>query len=139
MSEEKLKEMEGKLIDNIGDFFLSNTAWLIYKTFSGGEELDDNFWEENLSASILLRATGIDKDMLIVQIREATEAGFVTLSNVLDEDKDEWDQLKSMDILAFDITEEGRNYIMPYIKTKLIEHFDGIITKINAITHDELS
>lgn len=134
MSEELKPLFEGKLIDTIADFFMANTTWLIYKTFASGQELDEKFWDENLSDSILLNVIdGIDKDMLIVQIREATEGGYVTLANVLEEDEDDWEQLKAMNILAFDITESGREYILPYIKNKLIEHFSGIIEKVDKI------
>lgn len=133
-SEELKPAFEGKLIDAISDFFMSNTSWLIYKTFAEGRELDESFWEDNLSNSILLHnREGIDKDMLVVQIREATEAGYVTLANVLEDDEDEWEQLKAMNILAFDVTDSGREYIMPYIKDKLIDHFNSIITKIKEI------
>jgi len=126
--------MEKKLIDSISLFFMNNTSWMIYKTFAEGGELDANFWDENLSSSILLsNKEGIDKDMLIVQIREATDGGLLTLANVLEEDEDEWEQLKSMNILAFDITEKGREYIMPFIKAKLTEHFEGIIGKVKVM------
>jgi len=126
--------IEGKLIDAIADFFMGNTTWLIYKTFAEGRELDEQFWDEHLSSSIILHnREGIDKDMLIVQIREATENGYVTLANVLEEDEDEWEQLKAMNMIVFDVTEAGRDYIMPYIKDKLIEHFEGIINKVKLI------
>lgn len=132
---EKTSGIKGKLIDAIGTFFLSNTTWLIYKTFAEGKDLDDSFWDEHLSDSIMLttKPNTIDKDMLIGQIREATDAGYVTLANVLEEDEDEWEQLKSMNVLAFDITESGLEYIKPFIKDKLIEHFDGIITKVKEL------
>ena len=132
--EVKTSGIEGRLIDAIAKFFMGNTTWLIYKTFAEGKDLDDNFWDENLTDSILLsNREGVDKDMLIVQIREATDAGYLTLANVLEEDEDEWEQMKAMNILAFDITPEGLAYIKPFIKDKLIEHFDGIITKVKEM------
>lgn len=131
----KTSGIEGKLIDSISKFFMNNTSWLIYKTFSEGKELNEDFWKENLSDSIMLttQPNTVDKDMLIIQIREATEGGYVTLANVLEEDEDEWEQLKAMNILAFDITEKGFDYIKPFIKDKLIEHFKGIIDKVKEM------
>jgi len=134
MSEDKIIGIKGRLIDAIADFFMSNTAWNIYKTFSEGGELDDDFWDENLSSSIMLHnREGVDKDILIGQIRQATDEGHLMNSNVLKEDEDQWEQLKSMDLIAFDITEKGLKYIKPFIKDKLVEHFDGIITKVKEI------
>lgn len=133
--EPKTSGIKGKLIDAIGDFFMNNTTWLIYKTFAEGNELDDSFWDEHLSDSIVLstKPNTIDKDMLIVQIREATDAGYLTLANVLEEDEDQWEQLKSMNVLAFDITKDGMQYIKPFIKDKLVSHFEGIIEKVKEL------
>lgn len=126
--------IEGRLIDAIAKFFMDNAAWNIYKTFSEGKELDKDFWDDNLSNSILLHnREGVDKDILIVQIREATEEGYLTLSNVEEKDEGNWELLKSMDVLAFDITEDGIAYIKPFIKDKLVEHFQGIIDKVKEI------
>jgi len=134
MSEEKIVGIKGRLIDAIAEFFMSNTTWNIYKTFAEGSELDVDFWDENLSNSILLHnREGVDKDILIVQIREASDEGYLVNTNVLKDDEDEWEQLKSMGLLAFDITEKGLDYIKPFIKDKLVEHFEGIITKVKEI------
>lgn len=139
MSEEKVEYqhplMHTKLIDYIADFFMGNAAWLIYKTFASGKSLDKQFWDDNLSDSIVLLVEegSIDKTMLIFQVREATDAGLLEHNNMAEDDEDEWEQMKSMGMIVFTITERGRDYIMPYITNKLVEHFEGIIDKIKEL------
>ena len=120
--------MEQKLIDNISEFFLNNFSWNIYKNFIEGDEITKEYFLKHMEHPLaLIGKKGIEKDMLNIQIKEAQDEGYIEGYETENVD------LNSMNAMVFDITDKGKEYIIPYIKDKLKSHYQELINTIEKI------
>lgn len=120
--------MKKKLIEYIAEFFMNTFSWTIYKNFLENMEIDREYFYAQMDQPLLLMVPpGIDRDMLDVQIKEAQEEGYIKDYEIDNE------VISAAGALVFDITDKGREFLVPYIKDKLKEHYTELLVKIDSI------
>lgn len=121
--------MEEKLIEKVSQLFMKDISWNVFESHVSEDEIDKETFTNRFNIPLAINfESGVEKDMLKVQIEEARDEGYIEIPEEMD---DVIDQMTG--IMVFDLTEKGREFILPYVKDKLVEEYRKVIDKINSI------
>lgn len=119
-------QISNKLINKVSERFVGDFAWHIYKSFVANEPLEKEFFYANIESLALIIPPSVERDMILIDVKEAAENGFIEYEEMSPIEN-------AVDAIIFDLTDKGKEYIFPYVKRSLVDHFSFLVEYIESI------
>jgi len=122
--------MEKKFTETVTDFLMGESYRRILSTEPDNinQELLDDIFDNPVVLIFNTQQDDVHKDMIIVQMKEAFEEGYI---HGLGEEGDFLDL--SMNVRPFDFTDKGKEYFTLLLKSKIEEKVNKVLEAVKAL------